>query len=293
MNSDEAFEIWAPSESPWSPWVKPILFASEPDWDSVVEADLGLVEAPRWLARTRESTGYRDLEKGSAGDVSTAFVLDLPGAEGVAWGVMLAREGWRPVPLYNALAGPSFTAGIAPAPVVGAVPYGLPQTLPFTAPMNPALVDVWPTVRAMRRATTVLPGLKLSPTRPPVFLLEASRRMGDAFSVPGRFDNRSISLPTDFPSAVFLRARGIGRIVLVQRSSTQPQEDLAHTLLAWQEGGIVIEAKSLADDAAPAKIEVTRPSMFRIAWYRVLATIGLRRNPLGGFGGTIPVPSAG
>jgi hypothetical protein len=33
--------------------------------------------------------------------------------------------------------------------------------------------------------------------------------------------------------------------------------------------------------------------MYRRIWQRVLATMGLRRNPLGGFGGLLPVPSAG
>ena len=72
-----------------------------------------------------------------------------------------------------------------------------------------------------------------------------------------------------------------------------PQQDLAHTLLAWQEAGLSILARTPGADGAPAPIRVARPSNFRVMWYRFLATLGLRRSPLGGFGGFIPVPSAG
>jgi hypothetical protein len=292
MRSDDAYGVWAPAESPWSPWVKPVLFASEQDWDPSGDPELAVVETPRWLIVVREGAHYRDAGRATAStDTTTAFVIDLPGAEGVAWGVALARSGWRPVPLYNAVTGPRPLMTTMPtAPMAPVDPFGAPLFPPL---LTTALVDVWGILGAMRRATAILPDLTLPRARPPVFLLDANRRLGEGFASPGRFDNRSISLPTDFPSAVFLRARGIERVVLVQRSGLDAQEDLAHTLLAWQEGGLSILGKSLGDDAAPAVIQVTRPSMFRVMWHRMQATLGLRRNPLGGFGGTIPVPSAG
>ena len=145
----------------------------------------------------------------------------------------------------------------------------------------------------MRRATAILQQLALPADRPPVFLLDAQRRFGSGAAVqPGKFDNRSISLPTDFPSGLFLRSLGIERVVLVQ-ANADPQQDLAHTLLAWQEAGLSILARTPGADGAPAPIRVARPSNFRVMWYRFLATLGLRRSPLGGFGGFIPVPSAG
>ncbi|MCI0635416.1 MAG: hypothetical protein L0206_16095 [Actinobacteria bacterium] len=258
MNSEEAYQAWAPEQSPWSPWVKPILFANQPVWDDLGAAEPDGIPAPPWV---------------SAIDPSTAFVVDLPGAEGVAWGVALARRGWRPVPLYNALPGESF----AEPGVDGS-----------------ALVDVSSIVRAMRRATAILGQLALAEDRPPAFLLDAQRRYGTGAAVrPGQFDNRSVSLPTDFPSGLFLRSRGIERVVLVQQAKTEPQVDLAHTLLAWQEAGLSILSKTTSTDGPPEPIRVKRPSNFRVMWYRCLATLGLRRSPLGGFGGMIPVPSAG
>ena len=249
MNAEQAYLVWAPEQSPWSPWAKPVLFASQPSWDDPGAHELDEPPAPAWV---------------SAFDATTAFVLDLPGAEGVRRGVALARSGWRPVPLYNAVPGPS------------------------------ELVDVASIVHAMRRATALLEPLALVHDSPPAFLLDARRRYGTGDpALPGRFDNRSISLPTDFPSGLFLRARGIERVVLVQEVSAAPQTDLAHTLVAWQEAGLSILAKSSGTEGPPESIRVERPSNLRVMWYRFLATLGLRRSPLGGFGGTIPEPSAG
>ena len=257
MNSEQAYEVWAPERSPWSPWVKPILFASQPIWDDTGAGALDGFQEPAWS---------------SAFDPSTAIVVDLPGVEGVLWGVALARKGWRPVPLYNALPGATADPGSSAS----------------------ALVDVSSIVRAMRRATAILGPLALAEDRPPAFLLDAQRRYGTgAAAQPGRFDNRSISLPTDFPSGMFLRSRGIARVVLIQPANASPQEDLAHTLLAWQEAGLSILARTSSTDVPPEPIRVARPSRFRVHWYRLLATLRLRRSPLGGFGGMTPVPSAG
>ena len=282
MSSEDAFAIWAPTDGPWSPWVKPLLFAHDPTW-SGADPDLIEVPEPTWLDPGRATEGYRELTK-KAPEPTTAIVVDLPGALGVAWGIAFARKGWRPVPLYNAI--PGGIAGGVPM-VSASDQFGAVPVLRDTS----ACVDVAPILSAMRRATPILSAIPLPAERPPVFLLDANRR--DGLPSPGRFDNRSISLPTDFPSAVFLRSRRIERVVLVQRLGVDPQEDLAHTLLAWQQGGIAILVKELERDAEPQAIEVRPPSRFRALWHRALATMGLKRAPLGGFGGTIPIPSAG
>jgi len=123
--------------------------------------------------------------------------------------------------------------------------------------------------------------------------LDANRR-GEGISVmPGRFDNRSVSFTTDFPSALFLINHGIHRALLVQRAGYQPQADLAHTLRRWQEGGIQLEMKMLDLPAPPQPLDVHKPSAFGLVWQRALAMIGLRRHGLGGFGGFVPQPSSG
>jgi hypothetical protein len=197
-----------------------------------------------------------------------ALVLDLPGDEGVWLGLALAELGYRPVPLYNA----------CPRPLEE-------SWNPFCA------VDVESILRALVVAAPPLEALKLAPDAPPAFLLDSRRRDGQP--APGQFDNRSVSLPTDFPSANFLLAHDVGQVLLVQHSALQPQADLAHTLRRWQDAGIGIRIKDLDTFGAPTRCEIDRPRWYGWLWYRLLLTMGLRRNALGGYGATLVEPSGG
>jgi len=259
MTTDEIFEVWAPAEARWSPWTKPVLFACmdrAPGMSplSVVPFDTN------WLPMAEEKV---------------ALVLDLPGADGVAAGLTLAERGYRPVPLYNAVPGP--TSSLATAALPGPI----------------ALVDVEPIACALWHGTERLRQLSLVPEAPPVFLLDATRRGEGRFAAPGRFDNRSISFTTDFPSPNFLIAQGVRRAVLVQVAGDQPQPDLAHTLRRWQEGRVGVDLKRLDVAGQPVLLDVRKPSGFGVLWHRTLQLLGLRRHALGGFGGFIPHPSAG
>src|SRR5205823_3624131 len=98
---------------------------------------------------------------------------------------------------------------------------------------------------------------------------------------------------TDFPSANLLVAFGIRRIVLVQESNREPKVDLSHTLRRWQEAGLAIFSVGLDGPVLPRPIVVDRPSAFRLVWYNILAKLGLRASPLGGFGGRLPLQSSG
>jgi hypothetical protein len=205
-------------------------------------------------------------------DSGTAVVIDLPSSRGVGIGLALARLGYQAVPLYNAA--PSSGAG-------------------YPAEEEEPLVDMRAILVALQAAA---PELAANPPRlgaPPAFLLDARRRGIGASTSPGRFDNRSISFTTDFPSARALVSRGIRRGLLVQVASDEPQADLAHTLRAWQEAGIQLTLKRLDGSGESVALEVARPSRFGAFWYRASLLLGTRRHPLGGFGGTIPEPHEG
>ncbi len=199
-------------------------------------------------------------------DRATAIVVDLPGAQGVAMALSLAAIGYRPVPLYNA----------CPAPAG-----------------ETALVVVRPIMIALACAASSLQGLELPDEAPPAFLLDAMRNTAVVAPSPGMFDNRSISLPTDFPSANLLLSRGIRRIVLIQPRRTELQADLSHALLRWQQAGLTILASAIDEPDPPRPITIKRPRAYRLLWYNLLAKLGLRSNPLGGFGGFLPMPSTG
>jgi hypothetical protein len=197
---------------------------------------------------------------------STAIVADLPGTQGIAVALALTAVGYRPVPLFNA----------CPEPV-GDRP----------------LVEVRPIIHALIAATPTLRDAKLPFNVPPVFVLDANRNFRIAAPAPGVFDNRSISLPTDFPSANLLISRGIRRIVLVHLSASEPRADLSHTLRRWQETGLPIHGVAIDEPSMPTPITIRRPRSFRTLWYNLLAKAGLISNPLGGFGGHLPMPSSG
>lgn len=194
----------------------------------------------------------------------TALVLDLPGPEAVHCGVALAHAGYRPVPLYNA------NVDVA------------------------AVVPVQPIMERLRAGALLLPAAgRLRNDAPPAFLLDANRMRPVLTLTPGKYDNRWVVLPQDFPSATTLRAHGVRRVTLVQRGQTDPQTDLRHVLLRWQNAGIVLSLADYDGRSTARPLQVQPPSLFRLAWYRVVALMGLRRSNAGGFGGVIPEPSTG
>jgi len=109
---------------------------------------------------------------------------------------------------------------------------------------------------------------------------------------PGLFDNRWLVFPQDFPSANFLRSHAMDSALLVQAQPDQPQSDLAHVLLRWQQAGLPLRVVTPAPGAAPQPLSVRRPRLFRWMWHRALASLGLRRNSAGGFGAVVPMPSS-
>ena len=195
----------------------------------------------------------------------TALIVDLPDGDSVQWGVALAQRGYRPVPLYNACQYPGVDR-------------------------SKALVDVTRIVDEIGRGTFAVMRAQIAPNAPPVFLLDADR-CRNRFPVAGRFDNRWLVFPQDFPSANYLLSRGVRRIILVQESEA-PQADLAHVLLRWQESGLKILVLPFLAAGPAREITVTKPSGFRSLLYRALALMGLRRNSTGGFGGIVPEPSS-
>jgi hypothetical protein len=290
MDAESIYLDWA-VDSIWSRWVKPVLFAHLSD---------------AVIARALRDTPHEPVPADVGGvpraTGATAILVDLPGAASIATGLALAELGYRPVPLYNSV--PVMLPDLSmpsPAPAVDPAA-GLTQeyldllvslNLPAeTSERGPrAAIDMYPIVRLLVQATQGAPLKTLSPQAPPAFLLDSRRRGIGAMLRPGDFDNRSISLPTDFPSANFLLANWIRDAIVIQEQEGPPQQDLAHTLRRWQDAGI--EIMTSIPGATPQPVVVGPPPRFRHMWYGLLARLGLRQNPLGGYGGFLPVPSAG
>ena len=90
MDAQELYEAWAPARSPWSVWVKPVLFAH-----------YGRVFLPPAPPPGAEWSWE------PPGSNRTALVIDLPGVESVGMGLRAARAGFRPVPVFNACPAPT------------------------------------------------------------------------------------------------------------------------------------------------------------------------------------------
>lgn len=269
LHREDVFELWAPSVSVWAAWAKPVLFAHLPlglELETFALMAAPRLPLPAWAPPA---------------DGATAIVLDVPGPRSVALAMALAQAGFRPVPLFNAVPPPreielAVDANILPAR---------------------AVVDVQSIVDAVEVATVhhAQTLAELRPQAPPVFLLDSARRLGRRIPRHGDFDNRSLSLPTDFPSAAFLHSHGVTCALLVTENAAEPSIDLAHTLLRWQQAGLALRrGDERGDEARP--LVVRRPSWFRAVWHNALSVVGLERHPLGGFGGTpekLMLPSAG
>jgi len=260
MDKHHNFAIWAPDDVCWSRWVKPVLFA-------YLDHHLPSAQLPDIAWETNFVP---------AAETRPALVLDLPGADGVLFGLKLAASGYRPVPLYNAVPLPG-----------GRLPFNPISGRPLAA------VDVSQILIALRRGTEILGGLKLAADAPPAFLLDAHRHAEGRKMHPNEFDNRSVCFTTDFPSANFLAAQRVASAVLIQRYSDHPQPDLAHILRRWQDAGLPVFRMQLDLPEAPVPCHIPRPSWFGTMFQRALAAVGLRRSARGGFGAWVPEASAG
>src|SRR6516162_4460105 len=117
MNNLEIYSVWTPEKSLWSTWAKPVLFAHMNE-SFVMPLTNEIPTETKWAPNC---------------DLKTAIVLDLPSDEGVWVALALARVGYRPVPLYNAL----------PLPFGAALASGDGQTH--------AAVNVTPIISALQR----------------------------------------------------------------------------------------------------------------------------------------------
>jgi hypothetical protein len=253
MTPSELFDIWAPQSAVWSRWAKPVLFA---ELEPVPPVDI----AASALPELRQLAG-----------AGSAILIDLPSADAVTAGLALAQVGYRPVPLFNGARGPGLDGGTA-----GAV-------------LDNSRILAW-----LVAGASVLTEADLPPDAPPAFMLDSRRRLAESRATPGQFDNRWVVFPQDFPSANFLRAHGFYQALLLQSdASAQPQEDLAHVLLRWQEAGLSLATLTPDPHSRPVPLHVRKPSRFRSLWYCALTIAGLRRNSAGGFGSIVPHPSSG
>ncbi|MFO0874660.1 MAG: hypothetical protein U0575_11920 [Phycisphaerales bacterium] len=259
MDAQSLFEQWAPTESFWSAWAKPSLFArsgrdlasegrgAPPSAPGAAVPGGGAPPPPNWL---------RHLPR------RAAIVVDLPGAEAVHAGVALAVAGFRPVPLFNTTANPA------------------------------ALVDVKSVVAALIEHASAIGAIAIDADAAPAFLIDCNRAPGTR-GAPGRFDNRWIVFPQDFPSGEVLRANGIEEAIVVRDDAKPPAADLLRVLATWRAAGLRVDQLDRSSDARPCALDMRPRRFFGPMLAMATVFLGLRRNSAGGFGAWIPVRASG
>jgi hypothetical protein len=256
MNREEALSIWAPEDSPWSPWTKPVLFSFMSDQ---------IDEVPPSNGHTQIVPLLQDV----------ALVVELAGRSGVEVGISLARSGYRPIPLYNACPYGLDVSDSGSLPSVLSVPKSFSSTF--------SVIDVVPIMRALERETSTLKAIGLKSSAPPAFLLDANRRNAGFNPEMGWFDNRSIIRESDLPTVAFLKQNGIGKVIVI-RASNDLQSDLQTVLLSWQDAGLAIAKQSSGASWSPLEFAVPRPSVLKLWWNKFLLRFGYRLNSSGSFG---------
>jgi len=145
MNREEALAIWAPEDSPWSPWTKAVLFSFMPEFISDQMPHIPPSHGAEWKVPL-----FQD----------AALLVELAGEKGVEAGISLAHSGYRPIPLYNAC------------------PYEFDVTEAGRSASLPSVIDVVPIMRALEKETSTLKTIALPRSAPPAFLLDANRKNG-------------------------------------------------------------------------------------------------------------------
>jgi hypothetical protein len=186
--NSEAYKLWAPPGKMWSAWAKPVLFADMPG-----QADISItVPAQSILAEVKSPV---------------AVIIDLPGKFSVEEGLALAAVGYRPVPLYNGVAG---------------------------SEQSKTAVPVKELSEALAAGAGMLEAMDIQDNAPPVFLLDSSRS-GTIPLDTDVYDNRWSVFYDDFPAADQLSNAGIREIVVFTSSR---MTDLLEALYKYEEHGL-------------------------------------------------------
>jgi hypothetical protein len=137
-HQEDAYRIWTPEESPWSPWAKPLLFAHMSPVPPAVVQPLEAVNVD-WAPSPGKS----------------ALVVDVDGVVSVAMGAALAARGYWPVPLFNGCPG---SGEIVPVePIVNALTFAT-ETLRGLRPRAAAPPAFLLDVRRVTGASASTPG---------------------------------------------------------------------------------------------------------------------------------------
>lgn len=194
MTGIDIYKIWAPTEAKWVDWVRPVPFVG-------IDNNLKLYEVGDF---TIPNISYiKELKK------DTAIIIDLPGNESIKEGLVTAKFGFRPIPIYN---GTDEQKGAM------------------------ATVDNYSIKIGLIKGAKELQKIEISNNAPPTFLLDSNRMNRFKMNV-SVFDNSWDIYAQDLPTAEYFLKNGINKIVV---RGEKIQKDLRKILYKFQKKGIKI-----------------------------------------------------
>lgn len=211
MTGKELFRIWSPVGKKWTDWVRPVPFVMMREHSKIYNITDSIIEAVDYI---------------DANCQNTAVIVDLPGAESVKEGIVLARLGFRPIPIFN----------------------GTIEQQGARATVDNQSVGV-----ALMYGATELDKLEIEDTAPPAFLLDSNRLHRFKMDVTV-FDNSWDVYPQDLPSADYMVAGGISKVLVVGESFSK---DLKKILYDYQKKKIEILLTNRYNE--PKKVTIHKP----------------------------------
>ena len=211
MKAQEVYSIWAPKEVIWSQWVRPLAF---------VNIDTTSAKRSRLNFQLPEIVDFTDTNQ------ATALILDLKDHHAVLEGLALAKQGWRPIPIYNGTKAPLGTL---------------------------AIIDNQNIEYALLWGAEILENLFINPAAAPVFLLDSNRLKRYRNSVT-MFDNSWDIYAQDLPSAGYFKEQGINKIII---KGEKPAQDLKKIFSGFLKQEI--EVFFTKDLKKPYRLRIKRP----------------------------------
>ena len=212
MTGKECYKIWAPTGKPWVDWVRPVPFlAIGKCTKPYMVSNLPLPKLAFMEAMKEKTVAEQLLGMGEDIDLNvTAIIVDQLGEESVRYGIALAKEGFRPIPIYNGV---------------------VEQT------GARATVDNQHFAMALEHWAYELESLDIDETANPAFLLDRAR-LNRYKSQASIYDNSWDVYPQDLPSGEYFMDKGIKHLLVV--GGREISRDLKNILEAHQRKGIAI-----------------------------------------------------
>lgn len=211
MDGREIFKIWAPLGAKWIDWVRPVPFIG-------INDNLKAYEVCNF---ENNSINYLD---NLAEDV--AIIVDLPGNDSIVEGILLAKRGFRPIPVYN----------------------GTNEQRNAMATVDNKTIEL-----GLIEGAVELQKIKLSQEAPPAFLLD-SNRMNRYKMDASVFDNSWDIYHQDIPSCEYFFKNGINKIIIRGRTVNK---DLNKILYKFQRKGMKILFTNGYDE--PKEVKLKKP----------------------------------